>query len=106
VRAEATLECHVEPKREGAREVLGYTIDVSGGGFRAVVDVQLEPDEPVWFSLQLPDEPRIDGQAELVRRIDDQTLAFRFAEIEEADRERLIKFVFAEQRKAMLTRVR
>lgn len=106
VRAEAALEALVEPKREGAREARGHTVDVSGGGFRATVDVQLEPDEPVWFSIQLPDEPRIDGQAELVRRMDEQTLAFRFSEIDDADRERLIKFVFTEQRKAMLTRVR
>jgi c-di-GMP-binding flagellar brake protein YcgR len=106
VRAEAVLETYVEPKREGAREVLGRTVDVSGGGFRAIADVQLEPDEPVFFSLQLPDEPRIDGHAELVRRLDEETLAFRFSEIDEADRERIIKFVFAEQRKQMLTRVR
>ena len=46
----------------------------------------------------LPDDEReVRGKAQTIRKVAEDTYAFGFSQIPEADRERLIKFVFARQ---------
>jgi c-di-GMP-binding flagellar brake protein YcgR len=80
------------------QEGRGSTVDVSGGGMRAVVPFELNDGQTVDFGIVLPDDEReVRGKAQTIRKVADETYAFGFSQIAEADRERLIKFVFARQ---------
>ena len=80
------------------QEGKGTTVDVSGGGMRAVVPFELKDGQTVDFGIVLPDDEReVRGKALTIRKVADETYAFGFSQIPEADRERLIKFVFARQ---------
>jgi c-di-GMP-binding flagellar brake protein YcgR len=80
------------------QEGKGTTVDVSGGGMRAVVPFELADGQTVDFGIVLPEQEReVRGKAQTIRKVAEDTYAFGFAQIPEADRERLIKFVFARQ---------
>ena len=104
-------------RREAGDETLcleGYTRNLSGGGLAlrstdidsliAMLAVA-EPDEPLWVEVQLPDHPMralavltwwsindVEGHADL---------AFEFLDLAEAERERLIRYLFTLQRNAL-----
>jgi c-di-GMP-binding flagellar brake protein YcgR len=80
------------------QEGKGTTVDVSGGGMRAVVPFELADGQTIDFGIVLPeDEREVRGRAQTIRKVAEDTYAFGFSQIAEADRERLIKFVFARQ---------
>lgn len=73
-----------------------YTVDISGGGMLLVgADDVLTPGQTVRFAVALgPDDPPVEGRAHVVRIRDDGKRALVFDEIDEDDRQRLIRFVF------------
>ena len=73
----------------------GVTLDLSGGGMRAVIDAAVQPEQLVRFSLDMGDVKPVDGIARVVDVRDDNIVALELHEIVPFDRERLIKAVFA-----------
>jgi hypothetical protein len=78
-----------------------HTIDISGGGMLLVGADGLKPDQQVRFTMSLgPHELPVSGLARVVRIRDDGKRALVFEEIDEEDRQRLIRFVFECMRNA------
>jgi len=79
---------------DGDRRTL-CTIDLSGGGMLLAGAESLEPEQSVRFAMQLQsDEPPIEGIARVVRIAPDERRALVFEQIDEHERQRLIRFVF------------
>jgi c-di-GMP-binding flagellar brake protein YcgR len=97
VRVDLVLD--LELTQVAAPPVRCQTVDVSGGGMRALVPLDLVPGEHVSVKLSLPDEPEIQADAEVIRGTEGTSYAFRFIAVEPADRERLIRYVFAAHRR-------
>lgn len=72
-----------------------HIVDLSGGGMLVSGAPPLSPDETVGFSMGLGDgQPAICGRARVIRISADDRHALVFEQIDEADRQRLIRFVF------------
>jgi hypothetical protein len=72
-----------------------YTVDISGGGMLLAGTDTLEPDQTVRFTMALGDgQPAVQGDARVVRIREDGKSAVVFEQIDEHDRQRLIRFVF------------
>jgi c-di-GMP-binding flagellar brake protein YcgR len=85
----------------GEKEFNGTTVDVSGGGMRAAFTDDLDLNASYELYLMLPEEEKpIEGVAQIVRRIDKTTYAFRFVSMRPLVRERLIKYVFDAHRRS------
>jgi c-di-GMP-binding flagellar brake protein YcgR len=85
----------------GVQEFEGTTVDLSGGGMRAAFDADLDLNASYDLYLMLPDEEKaIEGVAQIVRRIDKTTYAFRFVQMRPLVRERLIHYVFDAHRRS------
>ncbi len=99
-RADIVLELAVwPPEPDGPGDpVSGVTLDVSGGGLRAVIPYEFDPGSLVRISVDLPDGIPVDALARVVAQRDEGVVAFKFDEIVPADRERLIRAVFASYR--------
>lgn len=80
----------------------GRLIDLSGGGAQIVTEEEFPVGARLDLVLHLP-KRLIPAEAEVVRRITDAEgpvrLGVRFTAIEERDREHIVKFIFAEQRR-------
>lgn len=77
----------------GQRRV--HTVDLSGGGMLLTGAEALQPDQTVGFTMALGDDlPAVEGQARVVRIREDEKRALVFEQINERDRQRLIRFVF------------
>ena len=96
-RAELVLEIEIWPSAL-SDAVSGVTLDVSGGGMRAVIPTQLDPGQLVRFVIDMPDGTTVNGLARVIQQREDDVAAFEFHEIVPGDRERLIKTVFASYR--------
>ncbi len=97
-RVDAFLEVVATPAATGA-EIPAAVVNISAGG--AVVSRLSEMDagDEVRLSLQLaPYEPPVEIVGRVVREFDDEFRAVHFEQILEADRERIIRFVFDRQR--------
>ncbi|HEX4009201.1 MAG TPA: PilZ domain-containing protein [Solirubrobacteraceae bacterium] len=72
-----------------------HTVDLSGGGMLLAGADSLQADQTVHFTmaLQTGEEP-IEGVARVVRVREDHKRALVFEQIDEQDRQRLIRFVF------------
>jgi hypothetical protein len=86
------------------------TTDISGSGVGLKDNVALNVGETVLAALYLPDNPSRPVYAvSLVVRVEDNQpgarAALRFAEIAESDRERVIRFGFAQQRRILAQRM-
>ncbi|HEX4465992.1 MAG TPA: PilZ domain-containing protein [Solirubrobacteraceae bacterium] len=82
-----------------AMEVQSYTIDVSGGGFLLAGPETLKPGSEVSFRLSVDKGGTpIRGKGRVVRADDFGRLAVVFSEIADADRSRLVHFIFECQR--------
>jgi c-di-GMP-binding flagellar brake protein YcgR len=89
----------VEP---GATKIDGKALDLSGGGMLLSGATGLELDSLVRFRLWLgADAGEIEGQARVVRSDEEGRRALVFEQINEDDRQRLIRFVFERQREAL-----
>jgi hypothetical protein len=72
-----------------------YTVDISGGGMLLTGTDTLAPDQTVRFTMALGDgQPAVEGDARVVRIREDGKRAVVFEQIDERDRQRLIRFVF------------
>jgi hypothetical protein len=72
-----------------------HTIDLSGGGMLLAGVCTLNVGDPIGFEMRLGVNPRpIEGVARVVRIDPDGRRAVAFEEIDEGDRQRLIRFVF------------
>jgi c-di-GMP-binding flagellar brake protein YcgR len=103
-RADLVLEVAVWPSEDEPLSVPGVTLDISGGGFRAVIPVELEPDSLVRIEVELPEGAPIEALARVVAQREDGVVAFQFHEIVPNDRERMIRAVFASYRIAASVR--
>ena len=72
-----------------------HTIDLSGGGMMLSGASDLEEDQEVSFSITVGEgELPVHGVGRVVRAVNDDRRALVFQEIDETDRQRLIRFVF------------
>ena len=94
-RADVVLDIELWPDPEDDEPVAGVTLDVSGGGLRAVIPAEVETGQLVRFLVNMPDGRTVNGLARVVARRDDDIVALEFNEIVQADRERLIRTVFS-----------
>ncbi|HUR84818.1 MAG TPA: PilZ domain-containing protein [Solirubrobacteraceae bacterium] len=97
-RVDALIEVVVTPAATG-EQIPAAIVNISACG--AVVSrlSAIEPGEEVRLSLQLaPYEPPLQIVGRVVREHDDEFRAVQFEQIQEADRERIIRFVFDRQR--------
>jgi hypothetical protein len=98
VRVDAFLEVVVTPE-EGAEPIPAAVVNISGSG--AVVSrlPATEVGDVAHLELRLaPFDPPLAIDARVVRVFDEQFRAVRFELIKEADRERIVRFVFDRQR--------
>ena len=85
----------------GAGSVKTHAIDVSGGGMLLSGAERLELNTQIRFQLELEGELPIEGRARVVRADGGERRGVVFEEIDEADRQRLIRFIFDRQRAAL-----
>jgi hypothetical protein len=72
-----------------------HTIDLSGGGMLLAGADALEPGQTVRFTMALGDgQAPVEGDARVVRIREDGKRGVVFEQIDERDRQRLIRFVF------------
>lgn len=80
-------------EEDGERRV--HTVDLSGGGMLLADADTLEPDQTVRFSMALEDgQLPVGGEARVLPIRGDGKCALAFQQIDEHDRQRLIRFVF------------
>lgn len=92
----------VEVQSDGdSGAVKTHAIDVSGGGMLLSGADRLELDAEIRFRLELDDELPIEGRARVIRADGAERRAVVFEQIDEADRQRLIRFIFDRQRAAL-----
>ncbi len=83
----------VESAHDGRRRV--HTVDLSGGGMLLADDETLAVDQTIRFAISIvTTELPIEGIARVVRIREDGKRALMFEQIEEHDRQCLIRFVF------------
>ncbi|WP_374712150.1 flagellar brake protein [Symbiobacterium terraclitae] len=91
-------------REEGGKVQLkpGRLIDLSGGGAQIVTEEEFPVGTRLDLVIHLPKQ-LIPAEAEVVRRATDSEgpvrLGVRFSAIEERDREQIVKYIFAEQRR-------
>jgi PilZ domain-containing protein len=103
-RAELVLELDVYLADPDAPPVSGVTLDVSGGGLRAVMSETFALNSLVRVSVDLPDGRPVEALARVVAQRDDGVVAFAFDDIVADDRERLIRAVFTSYRATAMVR--
>ena len=95
VRVDATMPVTVRTA-DGAVDT--FATNVSGGGFCVAGPATLVVDDVIAFALRLPDDPRVEGKARVVRDGERGMKACAIEEIDEASRELLVRFTFDRQR--------
>jgi hypothetical protein len=107
------LILHHVRNREQAAHFPGraFTTDISGSGFGVAEPLGLESGGGILVSLALPDAPSrpIFALGEVVRLGEEDmshgaAAAVRFVDIAESDRERIIRYTFAQQRRLLAQR--
>lgn len=106
VRADAFVRIVVTPasRAEGRQPAIGSTLDLAGGGFRARVPSWFTPGDTVRIRIFLGDEEEVAAVARVVRRIDDDVVAFEFDDMPVSARERIVRDVFRRLRQALVAR--
>lgn len=100
VRVEGAQPVQLRGVADG-QPVTTHAIDVSGGGMLLRGAGSLEVGAQIGFRLELDDELPIEGRARVVRVDGQEQRAVVFEEIADADRQRLIHFIFDRQRAAL-----
>ncbi len=107
------LILHHVRNREQATHFPGraFTTDISGAGFGVAEPLGLEVGSTLLISLALPDVPArpVFALGEVVRAAAEDishgaAAAVRFVDIAEAERERIIRYTFAQQRRLLAQR--
>lgn len=102
VRVDAVVPVEYEPHGAGGWRVRTHTVNVSGGGFLLASPEGLKLGETVDFVLDLGEGDGYEGgllemSGKGVRYSDGGALGIELVAIEEEDRKRLIRFVFARE---------
>ncbi|HKI90801.1 MAG TPA: PilZ domain-containing protein [Gaiellaceae bacterium] len=97
-RADLVLDVEVWPDADCEEPVTGVTLDISAGGMRAALATPLEPDSIVRFAVALPDGDPLEGLVRVIEQRED-CVACEFHDIVFADRERIVRAVFASYRR-------
>jgi c-di-GMP-binding flagellar brake protein YcgR len=102
VRVEVNLPVTVWPDDEDAPPTAATSLDLSGGGVRARLEGEWAVGDIVHVRVGLPDEEPIEAAGQIVRMTEDtetgRSFGISFDDMDEPDRERLIRFVFARMR--------
>jgi hypothetical protein len=106
VRADSCVRVVVTPALadDERQPAIGTTLDLAGGGLRARVTGWLEPGDLVRVRIMLDDDEEVSALARVVRRLDEDTVAFEFEDIGVQERERLVRHVFRRLRQALAVR--
>lgn len=98
-RVDAILEVKVASAEPGGAARAAAAINISGSGALVSPIEGLERDDAVELSVQLaPYEPPIRITGRVVREADERLWAVHFEHMHQADRERIVRFVFERQR--------
>jgi c-di-GMP-binding flagellar brake protein YcgR len=101
VRVEAFVPVTYKPDGPDGWTAVANTLDVSGGGFQIADAEGLALGDMRRFTLDLGEgEEPVHAVAAAVREADERGFGMRFVEIEERDRQRLVRWVFARERLA------
>jgi hypothetical protein len=100
VRVEGAQPVLLRSARDGDA-VKTHAIDISGGGMLLSGADGLDVGARINFRLEIDDELPIEGRARIVRADGDKQRAVVFEEIADAERQRLIHFIFNRQRAAL-----
>jgi hypothetical protein len=101
VRVEAFVPVTYKPDGPDGWTATANTLDVSGGGFRITDADGLRLGDMRRFRLELGEgEDAVEAVASAVREAGERTFGMRFVEIPEAERQRLVRWVFARERLA------
>ena len=92
-RAEVRLPCTL--RRAHGAPVTCETVEIGPGGLSVASRRPLAPDEMLRFDLPVADEPRLSGEARVLRQHGHQVYALGFEHLQEAVRVRLEQFVRA-----------
>jgi c-di-GMP-binding flagellar brake protein YcgR len=106
VRADAFVRIVITPaaRAHAKQPAIGTTLDLAGGGIRARVPGWLQAGDRVNVRICLDEDEAVGAVARVVRRVDEETVALEFEDIEVSERERLVRDVFRRLRKALVVR--
>ncbi|MFO7154846.1 MAG: PilZ domain-containing protein [Caldicoprobacter oshimai] len=85
--------------------IKAHTIDISGGGIRLLTDEKLEPGQQVECQIPIGERDNLELKGVVVRVVPcvegnyKFEVGIKFVDILEAERDRLIQFIFQQQRK-------
>jgi len=104
--ADVLMKVSATPEfRPPATEIKAHTKNISGSGLCVVSDVEIPKDSDVTVELQLPMQDKIIAKCHvvrtesfLVRKSRRYHLGMHFYDISKKDQERLIRFIFEQQR--------
>lgn len=93
------MELKVLVERTGQKGAIAYTLDVSGGGLKFKLDEDFEPNESVKLTIYMPNDRSIQARGVMIQNpyIPKYEHVLSFAEIDENDRDRIIKKCFEVQ---------
>lgn len=93
------LKIKIVIERDNKEIIVTQTVDISGGGSRFLHNGVFEQDEIVKLSLYIPDERLIQAKGLILpsEKLPSGQQALRFEEIDERDRDRIIKKCFEMQ---------
>lgn len=104
VRVNAIVRVAYQPAGATGWTAETTTINVSGGGFMISGRDGLRMHDVTWFTLELDGDARESGPLQVFGRVVRETpggLGIEIEQIDERERERLIRWVFARERTAM-----
>lgn len=104
VRLETALAATVRLAGAPATPAKAITKDIGGGGAQLVTKLAVEPGKPVELSVDLQEGGLLKAAGEVVRAEYDEkrefyTVAIKFVEIPERERDKIIKYIFKKQLK-------
>jgi c-di-GMP-binding flagellar brake protein YcgR len=90
---------------DGGKPQRGMTLNVSGGGALVRGVVAVEVDQELAFDLRLDLLPaRIQGRCRVVRKTPDGMFGVQFTEIDEAERDKIVRFAYQREKAARIAR--
>jgi PilZ domain len=107
VRTDCIAPVLLKPHREGAKPLKGITLNLSGGGLLVRGLQNLDVGAHADFDLRLDLLPaRVQGVLEIVRFTPEGFAGVQFTEIDDADRDKLVRFAYTRERAALEQRRR
>jgi len=92
--------------RESGAQAETHTLDISASGLLLAGPRDLKVGERVWVAIDIDEETPVRASGRVARAPTDQQRAVQLDRIEDAARERLIRYLFARQRDAVRVRQR